>query len=139
MAARSRVDSSYADIVGGILMGTVPQNEATNLEVVRGTIEQAMLSTGLTSWLEMIQDPKCDWQNLLWMLFKQALRLADSSSHRILQLFIDWAIKSVTSAINVAVTSSNYSESSQQSNSQLVFGLKEYLRLNRERLSMISC
>ena len=48
MAARSRVDSSYADIVGGILMGTVPQSEATNLEVARGTIEQAMLSTGLT-------------------------------------------------------------------------------------------
>ena len=38
-------------------MGTVPQSESTNLEVARGTIEQAMLSTGLTNLLETIQDP----------------------------------------------------------------------------------
>ena len=38
-------------------MGTVPQTEATNLEVARGTIEQAMLSTGLNSLVEMVQDP----------------------------------------------------------------------------------
>ena len=31
--------------------------------------------------------------------------------------FFDWAIKSVTSAINVAVTSSNYSESIQKATS----------------------
>ena len=57
MSARSRADSSYADIVGGILMGTVPQSEATSLEVIRGTIEQATLAIGLTNLLETIQDP----------------------------------------------------------------------------------
>jgi menaquinone-9 beta-reductase len=112
MAARSRVDSSYADIVGGILMGTVPQSEAINLEVVRGTIEQAMLSTGLTSWLEIIQDPNAVAKSALEAMqagFAVAAQATQNPS-----AFVDWAIKSVTSAINVAVTSSNHLESTQK-------------------------
>ena len=107
MAARSRIDSNYADIVGGILMGTVPQNEVTNLEVVRGTIEQAILSTGLTSWLEMIQDPSALARSAL-DAFQTSFALAAQVSQNP-SAFIDWALKSVSSAINVALSSSNHS------------------------------
>lgn len=110
MAARSRIDSNYADIVGGILMGTAPQNEATNLEVVRGTIEQAILSTGLTSWLEMIQDPNVFARSAL-DAFQTSFALVGQVSQNP-SAFIDWAFKSVSSAINVALSSSNHSESS---------------------------
>jgi menaquinone-9 beta-reductase len=108
MSARSRVDSSYADIVGGILMGTVPQSEATNLEVVRGTIEQAVLSTGLNGWLEMLQDP-----NLLVKATSETIQAGFAVAVQATQnpsAFVDWAIKSVNSAINVALASSNYTE-----------------------------
>jgi geranylgeranyl reductase family protein len=108
MSARSRVDSSYADIVGGILMGTVPQSEATNLEVVRGTIEQAMLSMGLNSWLEMSQDPNALAKSALDAIqtgFTVATQVAQNPS-----AIFDWAIKSVNSAINVAIASSSYTE-----------------------------
>jgi menaquinone-9 beta-reductase len=109
MAARSQVDPRYADIVGGILMGTVPQNEATNLEVVQGTIEQAMSSTGLTNLLETIQDP-----NALAKATIEALQTGFEITIQATQnpyAFINWAIKSMTSAMNVAIaSSSNYSE-----------------------------
>ena len=108
MSARSRVDSNYADIVGGILMGTVPQSEATNLEVARGTIEQAMLSTGLNSLVEMVQDPNAVAQSALDAIqtgFTVAAQAIENPS-----ALLDWAIKSATSAFNVAVTSSNYTE-----------------------------
>lgn len=110
MAARSRIDSNYADIVGGILMGTVPQNEVTNLEVVRGTIEQAILSAGLTGWLEMIQDPSALAMSAL-DAFQTSFALAAQVSQNP-SAFMDWAFKSVSNAINVALSSSNYSESS---------------------------
>ena len=106
MAARSRIDSNYADIVGGILMGTVPQNEVTNLEVVRGTIEQAILSTGLT----MIQDPT-SLATSAFDAFQTSFALVGQVSQNP-SAFIDWAFKSVSSAINVALSSSNHSESS---------------------------
>ncbi|HEX7481953.1 MAG TPA: geranylgeranyl reductase family protein [Candidatus Bathyarchaeia archaeon] len=113
MAARSRVDSSYADIVGGILMGTVPQSKVTNLEVARGTIEQALLSNGLTSWLELVQDPNAIVKSTLDAI-QTSFEVAAQASQNPSALF-DWAIKSLTSAINVAVTSSNISDSSQKS------------------------
>ncbi len=109
MAARSQLDSSFADIVGGILMGTVPQSEATSLEVVRGTIEQAMLSTGLTGWLEMVQDPDAMTKSAMDALqtgFSLAAQATQDPS-----AFFDWAIKSFTSAIDVAIKSSNYAVS----------------------------
>ena len=112
MAARSRVDSSYADIVGGILMGTVPQSEATNLEVARGTIEQALLSSGLTGWLELLQDPNSIVKSALEAV-QTGFDVAVQASQNPSALF-DWAIKSVTSAINVAVSSSSYSKSTQK-------------------------
>lgn len=113
MAARSRVDSSYADVVGGILMGTVPQSEVTNLEVARGTIEQAMLSTGLNSWLELVQDPNAMVKSTLEVI-QTGFAVAAHASQNPTALF-DWAIKSVASAINVAVASSSNSESTQKS------------------------
>jgi menaquinone-9 beta-reductase len=113
MAERSRVDTSYADIVGGILMGTVPQSGATNLEVARGTIEQAMLSTGLTNLLETIQDP-----NAMTKATIEALQTSFEIYSQAMQnptAFINWAIKSTTSAINLAITSStNYSENAEK-------------------------
>jgi geranylgeranyl reductase family protein len=108
MATRSRVDSNYADIVGGILMGTVPQSEASNLEVARGTIEQAMLSMGLNSWLEMVEDPNAMVKSTLEAV-QTGIAVAAQATQNPSALF-DWAIKSITSAINVAVTSSNYTE-----------------------------
>jgi geranylgeranyl reductase family protein len=113
MAARSCVDSSYADIVGGILMGTVPQSEATNLEVARGTIEQAVLSTGLNSWLEFVQDPNAVVNSTLEVI-QTGFAVAAQASQNPTALF-DWAIKSVASAIKVAVASSSNSESTQKS------------------------
>lgn len=113
MAARSRVDSSYADIVGGILMGTVPQSEATNLKVARGTIEQAVLSTLLNSWLELVQDPNAVVKSTLEVI-QTGFAVAAQASQNPTALF-DWAIKSVASAINVAVASSSNSESTQKS------------------------
>ena len=110
MAARSRLDSDYADIVGGILMGTVTQTEATNMEVVRGTIEQAILQTGLASWLELVQNPN--------LAVKSSLETLQTSFDIIIQAtqnpsaFFDWATKSMASAINAASASSNYSGSS---------------------------
>ncbi|MGE5533283.1 MAG: geranylgeranyl reductase family protein [Bacillota bacterium] len=104
MAERSRVDSSYADIVGGILMGTVPQSEATNLEVARGTIEQA-LKTGLTNLL----DPNMMAKSMLESI-QTGCAVANQLTQNPSALF-DWAIKSVTSAVNVAVSSSNHSKS----------------------------
>ena len=113
MAARSQVDARYADIVGGILMGTVPQSEATNLEVARGTIEQAMLSTGLTNLLETIQDP-----NAMAKATIEALQTGLDITIQATQnpsAFINWAIKSTTSAINLAIaSSSNYSENGEK-------------------------
>ncbi len=116
MAERSRVDHSYADIVGGILMGTVPQSESTNLEVARGTIEQAMLSTGLTNLLETIQDPNAIAKATIETLqtsFEISLQAMQNPS-----AFFNWAIKSTTSAINLAIASSfNYSENAEKTSS----------------------
>ena len=116
MAERSRVDPSYADIVGGILMGTVPQSEATNIEVARGTIEQAMLSTGLTNLLETIQDP-----NAVAKATIETLQIGFEISVQAMQnpsAFINWAIKSTTSAINLAIaSSSNTSENAEKTTS----------------------
>ena len=113
MAARSQADPRYADIVGGILMGTVPQNEATSLDVARGTIEQAMLSTGLTNLLETIQDP-----NALAKATVEALQTGFEITIQATQnpsAFINWAIKSMTSAMNLAIaSSSNYSENEEK-------------------------
>jgi hypothetical protein len=109
MAERSQVDPRYADIVGGILMGTVAQSEATSLEVVKGTIEQAMLSTGLANLLEIIQDPNAMAKATAEALqtgFEIAIQATQNPSG-----FINWAIKSTTNAINLAIaSSSNYSE-----------------------------
>ena len=109
MAARSRIDSNYADLVGGILMGTVPQNEVTNLEIVRGTIEQAILSTGLTSWLELIQDPSALAISALDTVQKSFALAAQVSQNP--SAFMDWAFKSVSNAINFALSSSNLESS----------------------------
>jgi hypothetical protein len=113
MAARSRVDSCYADIVGGILMGTVTQSEATNLEVVRGTIEQAVLSSGLTNLLEAIQDP-----STMAKASMEALQTGYEITSQATQnpsAFINWVINSTASAINLAIAaSSNYSENPQK-------------------------
>jgi menaquinone-9 beta-reductase len=112
MSARSRIDSNYADIVGGILMGTVPQSEATNLEIIRGTIEQATLSTGLTNLLETIQDPSTIAKATI-----EAIQTSIEITNQATQnpfAFINWAINSTTSAINLAIAaSSHYSESNQ--------------------------
>ena len=103
IAARAQIDPDYADIVGGILMGTIPQNEATNMEIVRGTLEQAVLSTGLTT-LQAIQDPS--------FLAKASLD-AVQTSLEITRLasqnpsdFINWVINSAASAIDLAIASS---------------------------------
>jgi menaquinone-9 beta-reductase len=120
MSARSRVDSSYADIVGGILMGTVPQSEATNLEVARGTIEQAMLSAGINSWLEMVQNPNALAKSALDTIqtgFAVAAQVAQNPS-----AFFDWAIRSVNSAVNVAVASSSYTEAPKKSTQKEING-----------------
>ncbi len=108
MAARSQIDPRYADIVGGILMGTITQTEATNLEVVQGTIEQAMFSTGLNNLLEMVQDPNAMAKSALDALqtgFAVAAQATQNPS-----ALLDWAIKSVTSAIDVAGISSIYTQ-----------------------------
>jgi hypothetical protein len=114
MSARSRVDSNYADIVGGILMGTVPQSEATNLEVARGTIEQAILSMDLNSLVEMGQDPNVLAKSALETIqtgFEVAAQAIQNPS-----ALLDWAIKSATSAINVAVASSYFTEAQRKGN-----------------------
>jgi menaquinone-9 beta-reductase len=121
MAARSRVDSGYADIVGGILMGTVPQTEASNFEVARGTIEQAILSTGLNSLVEMVQDPNLIAKSAFEAI-QTGFEVATQASQNPSSMF-DWAIKSVTSAINVAFASSKLTENSQKRRSTK-FGLE---------------
>jgi menaquinone-9 beta-reductase len=113
MAARSQMDERYADIVGGILMGTVPQSEVTNLEVAQGTIEQAILSTGLTNILESIQNP-----NIMAKTTLEAIQSGLEITIQTMQnpsAFINWTIKSATSALNLAISSSsNYSENTKQ-------------------------
>ena len=134
MAARSKADPRYADIVGGILMGTVPQSEATSLEVAQGTIEQAMLSTGLTNLLETIQDPNAMAKATIEALqtgFEITIQATQNPS-----AFINWAIKSTTSAINLAIaSSSNYSENVEKAKPQLTYAYHSP-KLTRERLSM---
>jgi hypothetical protein len=125
MAARSRVDSGYADIVGGILMGTVSQTEAINLEVARGTIEQVMLSTGLNNLVEMVQDPNVIAKSALEAI-QTGFSVAAQATQNPSALF-DWAVKSVASAINVALASSNYKESTQKRHSPN-FGLERTLK-----------
>jgi menaquinone-9 beta-reductase len=110
MAERSRVDPGYADIVGGILMGTVPQSETTNLEVARGTIEQAMLSAGLTNLLETVQNP-----DALAKAALEALQTSVDISVRAMEnpvAFLNWVTKSTTSALNLVIASTNNSKES---------------------------
>jgi geranylgeranyl reductase family protein len=113
MAARSQTDPKYADIVGGILMGTVPQSEATSLEVLQGTIEQAMFLTGPTTLLEIFQDP-----NALTKATMEALQTGFEIALQATQnpvAFINWVVKSTASAMNVAfASSSNYSETKEK-------------------------
>jgi geranylgeranyl reductase family protein len=110
IAERSKVDSFYADIVGGILMGTVAQSEATNLEVIRGTIEQATLSQGLTNLLQTLQDPNAMVKDSIEAL-QTGLEITRQATQNP-SAFFNWAINSATSAINFAVAaSSRYSES----------------------------
>jgi hypothetical protein len=106
-------------------MGTVPQSEATNLEVVRGTIEQAMLSMDLNSWVEMVQDPNLLTQSALETIqtgFEVAAQAIQNPS-----ALLDWAIKSATSAINVSVISSNFTEAPRKRNTTN-FELKRTLK-----------
>ena len=117
MSARSQLDPSYADIVGGILMGTVPQSEATSLEVIRGTIEQATLTSGLKNLIQTIQDPSAIAKATL-----EAIQTGFEITSQATQnpaAFINWAINSTTSAINLALTaSSHYSENTQKTTPQ---------------------
>ena len=115
MAARSQVDPRYADIVGGILMGTVPQSEATSLEVIQGTIEQAMLSTGLTNLLKTIQDPDA-MAKATAEAFQTGFEIAIQATQNPSE-FINWAIKSTTNAINLAIASSSNSENVEKAKS----------------------
>ena len=98
-------------------MGTVPQSEATSLEVIRGTIEQATLTSGLTNLIQTIQDPSTIAKATL-----EAIQTGFEITSQATQnpaAFINWAINSTTSAINLALAaSSHYSESIQKATHQ---------------------
>jgi menaquinone-9 beta-reductase len=105
MAQRSEADPAFAYIVGGILMGTVPQNQATNIEIARGTIEQALLTNGLTNLLQTIQDP-----NTIAKAALESLQTSVEITTQVLQnplAFINWAFKSASSAAELAIASSS--------------------------------
>jgi hypothetical protein len=106
-------------------MGTVPQTEATNLEVARGTIEHAMLSTGLNSLVEMVQDPNVIAKSALETIQTGFLVAAQAAQNP--SALLDWGIKSVASAINAALASSNYTGSTQKQHSTN-FGLERTLK-----------
>ena len=98
-------------------MGTVPQNMANNLEVVRGTIEQATLSEGLTNLLETIQDPLAIAKATIEAI-QTSIEITSQATQNPFA-FINWAINSTTSAINLAIAaSSHYSESNQKTTPQ---------------------
>ncbi len=112
-------------------MGTVPQSEATNLEVVRGTIEQATLSAGLTNLLETIQDPSTIAKATI-----EALQTGFEMTSQITQnpsAFINWAINSTASAINLAIAaSSQFSESTQKPTPRKRTKITQQFSLNEE-------
>lgn len=86
-------------------MGTVPQSEAISLQVAQRTIEQAMLSAGLTNIIETMQDP-----NAMAKTTIEALQTGVDISIQAMQnpvAFLNWAVKSTTSAINLALSSTN--------------------------------
>jgi len=100
IAAHAKIDPNYADIVGGILMGATPQSEATSLEIVTGTLEQAALSIGLTG----TQNPS--------FLVKAALDAVQTSLEVTRQAtqnpfdLINWVVNSAASAMDVLIASS---------------------------------
>jgi flavin-dependent dehydrogenase len=102
IAAHAKIDPNYADIVGGILMGSTPQSEATSLEIVTGTLEQAALSAGLTGIT--IQNPS--------FLVKAALDAVQTSLEVTRQAtqnpfdFINWVVNSAASAMDVVIAAS---------------------------------
>jgi menaquinone-9 beta-reductase len=106
MAARSKADPDYADIVGGILMGTIAQSESTNIEVLRGTIEQAISLTGL----EFIENPasavKSSMETIQTVVDMTIQATQNPSA------FFDWAVKSLANAINFAAVSTNHAKGS---------------------------
>lgn len=57
IATRARLDTDYAKITGGILLGSVSSNEAFNPAIIIGTIEQALLSFGFETLLNLPDAP----------------------------------------------------------------------------------
>jgi geranylgeranyl reductase family protein len=108
ITAHAKTDPNYADTVGGILMGSTPQSRAFSMEIVIGTLEQAVLSTGYKG-LKTIQDPRFP--------VKAALDAVEMSLDVTRQVtmnpfgFINWVANSAASAMDVAIAASTrYSE-----------------------------
>lgn len=100
IAAHSRVDPGYADIIGGILMGSLPQSEATSWEVVRGTLEQAMVSSALD-----LQDSTTVVKATVDGL-QMGYKITHQMTHNPSAVF-NWAINSTADAINLALLASS--------------------------------
>jgi hypothetical protein len=58
IAARARLDPEYAYVAGGILAGLVPARRAVDLGFIRNTLEQAALSLGFNSMINVARGPR---------------------------------------------------------------------------------
>ena len=58
ITARARIDPDYANITGGILAGLIPSSDAANLKIITSTLEQAALSMGLKTVMNIVRGPK---------------------------------------------------------------------------------
>jgi menaquinone-9 beta-reductase len=116
IAAQAKVDPVYADILGGILIGTIPQSEAVNVKVIGGTMQQLFVSASIGNMLSTIENPS-EVVKVSAEVIQTGLELTSQIIFNPLGFF-DWATKSATSALNVAAaTTANYAENTLKKNS----------------------
>jgi len=101
-------------------MGTLPLSEETDIEIARGTIEQAILLTGLTNLLETIQNPNAVAKATIETL-QTGFRISIQAMQNPAALF-DWAIKSTNNAINLAIGTSNLCKENAKKQSSSTIG-----------------
>jgi geranylgeranyl reductase family protein len=57
IVARAAVDAGYAEVVGGVLAGVVPVRRVLDLGIVRRTLQQAVIRSGMRTFEELSYHP----------------------------------------------------------------------------------
>lgn len=90
ITSRARIDPDYGDRVGCVLAGLIPATDAVTLKVVMGTIEQAIVSAGVSALLNGLGGPR-KIARYVYGIARDGIDTAVASVSNPIDL-VDWAL-----------------------------------------------